>query len=243
MYRGKPRIPLDLTANFQSENWTGQELGERIWCIGWATGWMMWGSFPSRGKKVLQNVYTGSGAHPAPFSGSSCGVNQLVHEVDHTHLYEVLRLRTGGAKPPLSYMPAWRAQGQLCCLYLSSTSLNFYPYTKLSRASATKNDADVVLVTECWRRVVAHQTHPASLSEQTRNSFLRPHPHPHPSPSSPSAVRRSTPALNVRHVACPIYSSNSGNETAELRNKCIAEPRVQLYHKPGGAYSVLHYRS
>lgn len=123
-------------------------------------------------------------------------------------------------------MPVWRAQGQLYFLYLSYGSLDCYPYTKLSRASATKNEVDVVLDAECWRRVVARLTHPASLSEQTRNSC------PLPSPSSPSAVRRSTPALNVRHVACPVYSSNSGNEIAELRNKCIAELRVQLYPKP-----------
>ena len=49
----------------------------------------------------------------------------------------------------LSYMPVWRAQGHIYFLYLSYTSVDCYPYTRLSGASAAKNDADVVLDAEC----------------------------------------------------------------------------------------------
>ena len=85
---------------------------------------MIWGSVPNRSKKVLQNVYTGSGAHSALFSGSSCGIKQPVHEVDHAHLYEVLRLRTGGAKPPpLLY----------ACVAYVATALLSLPVTYKSR--------------------------------------------------------------------------------------------------------------
>jgi hypothetical protein len=78
------------------------------------------------------------------------------------HLYEVLRLRmSGGKSPPLLYAC------MACAGTYSLSSPVIYksrllPYIKLSCASVTKNDADVVLGTECCRRVVAYLTHPAS---------------------------------------------------------------------------------
>jgi hypothetical protein len=68
-------------------------------------GWTIQGLNASRGKRfsLLQNLQTGSGAHPTCDSEGtrvlSLGIKWLGHKADHSHL--VLRLRMSGAVSPV----------------------------------------------------------------------------------------------------------------------------------------------
>lgn len=73
----------------------------------------------------LQDVQTGSGAHPASYSvgslGSFLGVKRLGREANHSHLIPGLRMN--GAVRPQPPLPLWHSQRQLyyqLCLSQSS---------------------------------------------------------------------------------------------------------------------------
>ena len=64
---------------------------------------------------LLQDVRTGSGAHPASYSvgslGCFLGLKRLGREANHSRL--ITRLRINGAVRPHPPLPLWHSQRQL----------------------------------------------------------------------------------------------------------------------------------